>query len=1395
MLMSEYQPLLQNRFQIQKMLRQRDWALDYLGVDNKTQKPILITKVQPFLIANRPEVKIRFLRELEHLSSLKINFFLPFIAFFEEEKDLFLISDYQEGKLLSKKLLLNKTPPKWEEASSLMLSLCQSLFAMHAKGVVYRNLTPQSFLFNKNNLISLTDFGFYALNPWGYFFDQRVFSSAFYYLAPEQTGILKRGIDARCDIYSLGCIFYEILTGTPPFVEKDFIKLFHCHLAQTPKKLSKINPSLPLELENILSKMLAKEPSHRFSSIDEVILALENVDSKKGVLSISSDPISREEMAFQTLMAGREKEMDLLTQIYQKNHPATSLAVIYGMTGIGKTKLIESFHEKIFSLNPVFVSFKPTPPLKNTPYLAVEECLKQILESHFNPQTNPKTLSDFTSHWEILCAIFPNMLRFLKPHFQLDSKTSVIKPQKKEILAYLAEVFYWISKTLKQKIVFFIDDSQWIDNESLEFFLYFSAKAESASQFLLIMGLTQYQNFSSEILEHVSQSVENFEQISLQPLEKEQISLLVHRILNTKRDLGAKFYTKILDLSMGIPLWVQEILKELYKEEILYQEAYQWKVNEKGLEDFPFNPSLEKLVLKRFSNFSQSEQEVLSMASVLGGRFYLKDLHEVFLSHKGFEDLSLVVLTLEKGKKENFLEEDFTSGETTYFFLHETMEKTIYQKLSEEEKKELHGICAEIFEQKKQIKNDIYTITYHYNHSGQKKKLVHYNLLAYQQAHQQHSLNEAAFYLKNVVDFYLKNKVSSAPMRDSGLQLALILQSLGRIEESFNYLKPLQEISIKENLNNFLIKILLQFGTGYYYLNDTFTALSYYDQAIKLAEKQGHEITDSHPFALIGSLYYFQYNLPKAEHYLSLAARYLNPQDFSIAIRTYGVRAWGRVMAGEITPCFEDVQKIEALLNQVDNPSLVSQIYHYGSICYSWGNKDFEKALEYANLAMEYAIKAEDLIYQYAAYSSKSIALGFLGKHEESIKTVEEGIAFSQKNKIAIGISILYSYEVNLLIWKKEFYLAYEKAKVFLKDKNQISEKMAWLIFLKAKVIFLFLEEKTVQCLKTLEEGIEIYNETQLLLVGYFFLKFKKYLLDLKEDFKGAKKIQKQIDDIFQQKPQALFLEESALLLIGFLEDAKEKNKETNTLKGTKEKIQLESILSVGQHLSLITEKNKLFQFILEKSKEATGADYGLLILENQDGSLSFETGSSLTLSKKDQEIFMLMAKKTKNHLKGLLLEEMIHLKNTEINQWINQRGVQSLLLTPLPSGSSTIGMLYLESRGLEGLFSEKDLEVLKVFTIQAAFFIQNQRLKEKPAPSAPTYKPVKDKEALYNQYSITKREREIIDMVILGLSNKEISQKIFVSLVTVKMHIYNIFEKTGVKNRVELVNLFASRA
>lgn len=148
-LMSEYQPLLQNRFQIQKMFRQRDWALDYVGVDHKTQKPILITKVQPFLIANRPEVKIRFLRELEHFNSLKIDFFLPFIAFFEEEKDLFLVSSYQEGSLLSKNLLLNKNPQKWEEVSSLILSLCQSLSAIHAKGIVYRNLTPQSFFLIK----------------------------------------------------------------------------------------------------------------------------------------------------------------------------------------------------------------------------------------------------------------------------------------------------------------------------------------------------------------------------------------------------------------------------------------------------------------------------------------------------------------------------------------------------------------------------------------------------------------------------------------------------------------------------------------------------------------------------------------------------------------------------------------------------------------------------------------------------------------------------------------------------------------------------------------------------------------------------------------------------------------------------------------------------------------------------------------------------------------------------------------------------------------------------------------------------------------------------------------------------------------------------------------------
>ena len=183
------------------------------------------------------------------------------------------------------------------------------------------------------------------------------------------------------------------------------------------------------------------------------------------------------------------------------------------------------------------------------------------------------------------------------------------------------------------------------------------------------------------------------------------------------------------------------------------------------------------------------------MASILGGSFYLKDLHEVFLSHKGFEDLSLVVLTLEKGKKENFLEEDFTSGETTYFFLHETMEKTIYQKLAEEERKELHGICAEIFEQKK-LKMIFILLPTIITIVG-KKEIGVLQSFSLPTSSQQHSLNEAAFYLKNVVDFYLKTMFLQ-PMRDSGLQLTLILQSLGCIEESFTYLKPLQEMSVKK---------------------------------------------------------------------------------------------------------------------------------------------------------------------------------------------------------------------------------------------------------------------------------------------------------------------------------------------------------------------------------------------------------------------------------------------------------------------------------------------------------------------------------------------------------------------------------------------------------------------
>ncbi len=179
----------------------------------------------------------------------------------------YLVMPLLEGGDLAE--LLRSSALDMDERLSVLEQICRALAAAHAKQVVHRDLKPQNVFITPDvdgaPLVKLLDFGIAKLggdtNPTVRRTHEGLVMGTPLYLSPEQA----RGepVDARCDIYSLGVIAFEMLVGRPPFLADSAIELMHMHTTAPPPAPSSLWPAIPPSLERLLERMLSKDPARR----------------------------------------------------------------------------------------------------------------------------------------------------------------------------------------------------------------------------------------------------------------------------------------------------------------------------------------------------------------------------------------------------------------------------------------------------------------------------------------------------------------------------------------------------------------------------------------------------------------------------------------------------------------------------------------------------------------------------------------------------------------------------------------------------------------------------------------------------------------------------------------------------------------------------------------------------------------------------------------------------------------------------------------------------------------------------------------------------------------------------------------------------------------------------
>ncbi|MBR4178721.1 MAG: Stk1 family PASTA domain-containing Ser/Thr kinase [Bacilli bacterium] len=252
---------INDRYQIIKTLGEGGMANVYLAHDTILDRNVAV-KVLRGDLANDEKFVRRFQREALSASSLSHPNIVEMYDVGEDDGQYYIVMEYVDGKTL-KQVLKSRGHLSITEVVDIMLQLTDGLAHAHDAYIIHRDIKPQNIMILSNGMIKITDFGVAtALNSTQLTQTNSVMGTV-HYLPPEQAQ--GKGSTIRSDIYSMGIMMYELLTGLVPYKGDNAVEIALKHLKEPLPSVRKANPSIPQSIENIIIKATAKNPKNRYT--------------------------------------------------------------------------------------------------------------------------------------------------------------------------------------------------------------------------------------------------------------------------------------------------------------------------------------------------------------------------------------------------------------------------------------------------------------------------------------------------------------------------------------------------------------------------------------------------------------------------------------------------------------------------------------------------------------------------------------------------------------------------------------------------------------------------------------------------------------------------------------------------------------------------------------------------------------------------------------------------------------------------------------------------------------------------------------------------------------------------------------------------------------------------
>lgn len=265
---------------LQRLIGRGGMGAVYLARQSRPRRTVAVKVLLPDLVEQRPrnEFLARFRREADAIAALDHVNIMPVYEYGEQEDSAYLVMPYVTGGTL-RDVLEKRGPLPLQEVQTILDQAAAGLDSAHALGIIHRDLKPGNMLFHADGRLLLADFGLAKVlhdvddeNKGRFLTSVGTIVGTPEYLSPEQSA--GSPVDQRSDIYSLGIVVYHMLAGRVPFHGTSPVAVAIKHTLETPPPLRQFNPTIPANVEEVVSTAIAKAPEQRFSSAGAFARAL-----------------------------------------------------------------------------------------------------------------------------------------------------------------------------------------------------------------------------------------------------------------------------------------------------------------------------------------------------------------------------------------------------------------------------------------------------------------------------------------------------------------------------------------------------------------------------------------------------------------------------------------------------------------------------------------------------------------------------------------------------------------------------------------------------------------------------------------------------------------------------------------------------------------------------------------------------------------------------------------------------------------------------------------------------------------------------------------------------------------------------------------------------------------